>query len=341
MKKDLKKIRTRKTAFTMAEVLITLGIIGVVAAMTIPTIIGIGKQHAWDKQKTVVEQKFREATAQMKVASALSGHASTEAFLKEFGRYMKLAKTCDNNNIQDCYAPKIILGADDEAEVSELTTSSNLGHDDYNTNTAGVVMLDGVSIILAYDPKCEPIDPSDNTKDTLACLSMVYDINGKGSPNQIGRDIVTINAAITTCDVKIGNLCTMGGDVAFTPITIGDPRYQPCMYIGQDTCASDGNYWQGAGEACKALGMRLPSLAELAQMASDQYGTGRPIGANEGRYDLTWNASSKLNMTQGSNYWSAGEYGTYEAYVRYFDTTSSFHSYTIRSRSITKARCVK
>jgi len=35
----MKKIRTKESGFTLAEVLITLGIIGVVAAMTIPTLI--------------------------------------------------------------------------------------------------------------------------------------------------------------------------------------------------------------------------------------------------------------------------------------------------------------
>ena len=34
-----RKIREKNSAFTLAEVLITLGIIGVVAAMTIPTLI--------------------------------------------------------------------------------------------------------------------------------------------------------------------------------------------------------------------------------------------------------------------------------------------------------------
>lgn len=42
----MKKITKHLKAFTLAEVLITLGIIGVVAAMTIPTLISkIGKRQ--------------------------------------------------------------------------------------------------------------------------------------------------------------------------------------------------------------------------------------------------------------------------------------------------------
>ena len=43
----------KKLAFTLAEVLITIGIIGIVAAMTIPTLIS-------KNQKRVIEAKLKE-----------------------------------------------------------------------------------------------------------------------------------------------------------------------------------------------------------------------------------------------------------------------------------------
>lgn len=49
-------LRIKKKGFTLAEVLVTLGIIGIVAAMTIPTIIG-------KYQKKVVESRLKEAYA--------------------------------------------------------------------------------------------------------------------------------------------------------------------------------------------------------------------------------------------------------------------------------------
>ena len=56
MSKDLKQINNfkGKSGFTLAEVLITLGIIGVVAAMTLPTLI---QKH----QKRVLEKQFIKA----------------------------------------------------------------------------------------------------------------------------------------------------------------------------------------------------------------------------------------------------------------------------------------
>ena len=43
----------RKSAFTLAEVLITLGIIGVVAAMTLPTLVN-------DKQNKELQTQFKK-----------------------------------------------------------------------------------------------------------------------------------------------------------------------------------------------------------------------------------------------------------------------------------------
>ena len=49
---------TKKAAFTLAEVLITLGIIGVVAAMTIPTLIS-------KYQEKVLENHFKKSYAML------------------------------------------------------------------------------------------------------------------------------------------------------------------------------------------------------------------------------------------------------------------------------------
>lgn len=49
----MKKIN-RKTAFTLAEVLITLGIIGVVAALTLPSLI-----QSYREKETVAKLKKR------------------------------------------------------------------------------------------------------------------------------------------------------------------------------------------------------------------------------------------------------------------------------------------
>ena len=55
----------KKYGFTLAEVLITLGIIGVVAAITIPTLVSNYKQRAWDTAANVFERKLEESLKAM------------------------------------------------------------------------------------------------------------------------------------------------------------------------------------------------------------------------------------------------------------------------------------
>ncbi len=59
--------KQRKCAFTLAEVLVTLGIIGVVAAMTLSTVISKiqDKQNIakWKKEYSVISNAFNEVVA--------------------------------------------------------------------------------------------------------------------------------------------------------------------------------------------------------------------------------------------------------------------------------------
>ena len=51
-------------AFTLAEVLITIGIIGIVAALTLPTLIG-------NYRKSVVENKLKSTYSQLSIFANL------------------------------------------------------------------------------------------------------------------------------------------------------------------------------------------------------------------------------------------------------------------------------
>ena len=56
----------RFLGFTLAEVLITLGIIGIVAAMTIPTLVQNYNTRAWNTAYTVFTKKLEETLKTMK-----------------------------------------------------------------------------------------------------------------------------------------------------------------------------------------------------------------------------------------------------------------------------------
>ena len=58
------RVRSKKAAFTLAEMLITLAIIGIVAALTIPTLIQNYQERAWNTASQVFQRKLGEALYQ-------------------------------------------------------------------------------------------------------------------------------------------------------------------------------------------------------------------------------------------------------------------------------------
>jgi len=85
--------------FTLAEVLITLGIIGIVAAMTIPTLINQTKHAeyvtALKKASSVLSQAHEQIVADNgDFASALSNATTSTDFANVFVPKLKVAKNC-------------------------------------------------------------------------------------------------------------------------------------------------------------------------------------------------------------------------------------------------------
>ena len=84
MNKDLKE----KFAFTLAEVLITLGIIGIVSAMTIPTLINNYQKKVTvaklQKVHAVLNQIARMAVVDNSIKAFTSGQEVSEEKTKEF-----------------------------------------------------------------------------------------------------------------------------------------------------------------------------------------------------------------------------------------------------------------
>ncbi|MBR1424717.1 type II secretion system protein, partial [bacterium] len=86
----------RKAAFTLAEVLITLAVIGVVAAMTLPTLIAKINEKADSNQKAVIEAKLIQGLNMLDLHGGMNDtYSSTAEFVEELGKYMKITAVCD------------------------------------------------------------------------------------------------------------------------------------------------------------------------------------------------------------------------------------------------------
>lgn len=276
----------KKKAFTLSETLIALVVIGIVAALTIPTLIENHNQKALNTAKEVFLRRFQEATKQMNTDGKMTGYSTTEDFVNAFKNYMKTIQVCTTEEKGKCFAKEIKIpnnNQDEIFETSDLKTARNFKKD-FDTNIVGYVLSSGQTMLLTYDPKCSYIDIFNNNEDSTKCISMLYDVNGKRKPNRQGEDIFTlggvqlsVNCTKTYKGLDFSLLCE-----AFHPESLNtcedstwddrtpDPRY--CQL----------NYWAGAKKQCTELGMRLPSQSELLKIAQQQYTTsnGEPISAN-------------------------------------------------------------
>lgn len=105
-----KKVWNFKYGFTLAEVLITLGIIGVIGALTIPALMS----NIADAQYKTAYKKAYSAASQAWMQAVNDGNIlertdwvdtpSRIANFNAFKSYFKVIKECSSNNNSDCWA---------------------------------------------------------------------------------------------------------------------------------------------------------------------------------------------------------------------------------------------
>ncbi len=168
----------RVSAFTLAEVLITLAIIGVVAALTIPSVV---KNY----QQTELKTQFKKAysivsNTQQKIMfnlgyvpicyykEGMSSSIRTEcaAYWEEFKNTAKIAKTCKGNALQKGCIPKY--------NITPPSGCSYFDVERLETSSTAYILADGM-IIIPY------IENGDT--------DFLIDVNGIKGPNKGGYDL--------------------------------------------------------------------------------------------------------------------------------------------------------
>ncbi len=281
---------SKKVAFTLAEVLITLGIIGVVAALTMPVLISNVQDRVKQKRVENIKQKLSKVTDKMAVQSGLIGYGDTMSFVQEMSKHMKLAKICDNNHISDCW-PTEEVTLNDEGKIWEISKTKNAKALKMSQNlqnnwadTVGIVTADGTSMILSYKKDCDfdidklglKMDKSSSMSNSTKCLSGIFDWNGAKNPNKLDDDILRIGMATglgDECATKVNGRCTTP---AFTPEPITRAECEESKSkLGISSCGYEQDYWAGAVKQCGGV-QNLMTADELAKFASLLY-KGNPI----------------------------------------------------------------
>lgn len=182
-------LAAKKVAFTLAEVLITLGIIGVVVALTIPSLV----------------QKYKEKVTVNKVLSAYSLLSNAYSLVLDddgtpdtwedksdtglanmFAKKMNLGRICSTTDYDNCHTSSL-------TPYYDLTGFEELGKF-RRFGTAG--QLQDMSVIFRLEaPACRGVVPYnwDNVTESSPywhmCGSILVDINGSKLPNRYGVDL--------------------------------------------------------------------------------------------------------------------------------------------------------
>ena len=347
-----------KKAFTLAEVLITLAIIGIVAALTIPTLIQNYQTKAWNTASQVFQRKLGEALRVMNVQGTLAGYTTTEAFVNELSKHIKITRICENDDITTCFSDTVTWG-DEEVDMSKVKKAKNFGQNDWDTNTVAVQFANGVNGIIAYNPSCtqnqfsnDVITVGENGIGTT-CLAILYDVDGFKNPNTQQKDLRGLNVTSlggSNCAIELSdgtcftapfhptwhvwNGCDENGttsdpdDLAF----MSEYNIQYCMRSNYGKY----DYWAGAVKTCKDMGSSLPSQEQLDQLARDLY-PGTTIytdntassGSRDNDKAIEWNFIS--SSRDGFYLWSSEEVSQANAYYRTFTSTYTYRSYIYRN----------
>ena len=161
----------------MAEVLITLGIIGIVAALTMPSVISNYKE-----KETIAKLKKTYSLLSQAYITAFNKYGSPDEWVWSPQTYpipqtlagylienLKVAKVCDDGT---CF-PDVIY--------KRLNGTNHTNYHNFGSQAASFVLSDGTVILFWSSGSCSAINKT--------CGFIYTDINGKNPPNQWGRDM--------------------------------------------------------------------------------------------------------------------------------------------------------
>ena len=187
-----------RKGFTLSEVLITLGVIGVVAALTMPTLIKKYQQHETVNRLKETYSILYNAVRMSETENGLletwdipnaNWDANTYTYGKTFYEqylksYLKVARGCKYLS-NECWADKYIRP---DGSINQYFSAST-------NKTYGMVLANGS--VIGFNPK--------NT-----FCEIFVDLNGKKGPNKYGKDVFDIMLSKISMNNQYGNFNKSG-----------------------------------------------------------------------------------------------------------------------------------
>ncbi len=219
---------TYNNAFTMAEILLSLTIIGVVAAITLPSLMANINERTWNTQRKALYARISQAIAMMPQLNGYGEYEGTntdgsvtttkdtaaEAFLTEgLSKVLKINNICDAAHLADCGVPSSYTNMANSTQIwpTKMSELNPLFTDSYktcentfvkntqahiDTKAAAFETQNGETVVLYYNPFC--IDDLGEEEwhysQPKMCANLIFDLNGNKGPNTVGKDIGFITA---------------------------------------------------------------------------------------------------------------------------------------------------
>ena len=212
-----KQVALRQKAFTLAEVLIVIGIIGIIANMTIPTLI-----------ENATEAQTRSG---LKVAYSILSQAMTQISSENSGTIAGICEDFDDVCFKNMFKPALKYTKECNgqiatngcwASVQYLDGSSYSWIDNAGADSpAGLILNNGMLVAFRWHYK-NCAYPGNNK-----CGWIAVDINGFKKPNRWGKD--TFNFHVADGVVKpFGSVGDTGNDITCNPTDVGSDAGYGC-----------------------------------------------------------------------------------------------------------------
>ena len=196
-----------KHAFTLAEVLITLGIIGIVAAMTIPSLVNKSKykelETALNKNYSILQQALLRAQVDTGEAIIPANYQNIRGvgrspFKELLVKYITNAKDCGVGTDQDsCVENGELTGNENAKKIYRNYNNKNDVYY-YYLDDGQFITTDGTIFFIENSA-------TDNT--TIVPIYITVDVNGLNKkPNRWGHDLFTFQL------MNNGKLLPMGAE---------------------------------------------------------------------------------------------------------------------------------
>lgn len=174
----------KNKGFTLAEILVTLGVIGVIASMTVPTLVQDVQDAKYKASWKKDFSDFSQAAKRLSIDNAgnlSDAFNSSDSFRNSLLKYLNYNKLCNSGTVTNpdtCWHERYKL----------YGLSRNPITIDFIGYSRAILSNGTLAVFYLYNQKCNDA----NSANDDVCGSVFLDTNGFPGPNTMGKDVYAL-----------------------------------------------------------------------------------------------------------------------------------------------------